>query len=69
MSLPNCTCAIELIARNIPMVTITRTSGDACSTGRISTRSIAAPPTKEIAMDSRIAIHTGRSCCAKNHTR
>ncbi len=69
MSLPNCTWAIELIARNMPIVTITNTSGDACSTGRMRMRSIAAPPTNEIAIARTIAIHTGTLRCVKKYTR
>ena len=66
---PNCTCAIELIARNNPIVTMTSTRGDACSTGRITTRSMPAPSTNEIAIDTTIATHTESPRSAKYHVR
>ena len=58
----------ELIARNMPIVTITITSGDDRSTGRITTRSISAPPTNEIAIAMRIASHTGMPVVVNFHT-
>src|SRR6476659_2312729 len=50
---------MEFRARNSPMVTMTSTSGDALSTGRMTTRSINAPPMKEMTTDRRIATITG----------
>jgi hypothetical protein len=60
---------IELSARNIPIVTITSTSGEERSTGRMTTRSINAPPMNEIAIAIRIAIQTGKFLAVKNQTR
>ena len=53
----------------MPIVTITMTSGDDCSTGRITTRSITAPPMNEIAIARRIAIQTGMPVVVNYHTR
>ena len=53
-STPKMTCASEFSARNIPIVTITITSGDERSTGRITTRSMSAPPMNDSTTDRRI---------------
>ena len=50
-------------------MTITITSGDDRSTGRITTRSISAPPTNESTIDSRIASHTGTPLSVNYHVR
>ena len=61
-SVPKRSWASELMARNMPSVTITTLSGlRPSSTGRISTRSMTAPPTKASAIDRRTASTTGIS--------
>ena len=62
-SVPKMSWTSELSARNMPSVTITTLSGlRALSTGRISTRSITAPLTKAMAMETAMAPTTGRPC-------
>ena len=53
----------------MPIVTMTITSGDDCSTGRMTNRSIAAPPRNESPTDNRIASHTGTPCSVNHHVR
>jgi hypothetical protein len=52
--------AAALTRMNSPRVTITRVSGPAPSTGRISSRSIAMPPRKAAANAASSATHSGR---------
>ena len=69
-SVPNSSCAKELIARNMPRVTITALSGlRALSTGRMSTRSITAPARSEPAMDTAMAAPTGRPSSVSFHVQ
>jgi hypothetical protein len=66
-SVPKKSCASELTARNMPIVTITMTSGELCSTGRMSSRSMSTPIANESTMDSRIASQTGAPESANFH--
>ena len=67
-SVPKMSCTIELIARNMPRVTITTFSGlRPTSTGRMSTRSMIAPPMNEMTMDSRTARTTGMPVVVNFH--
>ena len=68
-STPQMTCAIEFNARNNPIVTMTITSGDDRSTGRITTRSMSAPPMNDRTTDSRIASQTGTPLSVNHHVR
>ena len=63
-------CTIELIARNMPSVTITTFSGlRPTSTGRMSTRSMIAPAMNEMTMDNRTASTTGMPVVVNFHDR